>query len=107
MAQSIEQKAAKHMMDALADSRFNEVGFANRFHDQPYDIHARFWNVILVYIYNNAHNYELGIMGNLYTINRLCKKIKDLALSDEYNLIQYERYGDYEMQNNLTLFDTV
>ena len=47
MAQTPEQKASKSLIDALADSRFNEVGFANRLYDQPYDIQARFWNVLL------------------------------------------------------------
>jgi hypothetical protein len=106
MAQTPEQKASKYLVDALADSRFNEVAFANRFYDQPYDIQARFWNVLLAYVYNNAHNYELGIFpSDTYTIARLSKKIKDYVFSDEYHVIKHERYGDYEMENDLTLFD--
>ena len=57
MAQTPEQKAAKYMIDGLADSRFSEIGFAQRITQQPYDIQARFWNVIIGYVYTMAQRY--------------------------------------------------
>jgi hypothetical protein len=109
MAQSLEDKAAKAIINALADLRFNEVGFVNRFHDQPHDIQAKFYNVLVAYVYTMAHNYELGLFPHgTYEISRMCKKIKDLVFSDEYSTIKYAQYGDYEMEGgnpDLTLFD--
>jgi hypothetical protein len=102
-AQTPEQKAAKVMTDACADSRFNEVGFAHRMHEQPYTIQQRFYNVLVAYVYTLAHDYEWGIFENdTYEIARLCKKIKDLAFADEYGTTSYPFYGDYEGENNLT-----
>lgn len=104
MAQTPEQKAAKYLIDACADSRFNEVAFANRMTEEKYDIQVRFWNIYVSYIFNNAHNYEYGVFPNeTYEISRLSKKIKDYVFSDEPD-IPYPVYGDYEIEN-LTLFD--
>jgi hypothetical protein len=107
MAQTPEQKAAKYLIDACADSRMNEVALAEAIGRQEHAVQARFFNVLVSYVYQMAYWYEVGDMnrGN-YQIARLSKKIKDLAFSDEYNVIKYERYGDYEMQN-LTLFESV
>jgi hypothetical protein len=107
MAQTPEQKAAKYLIDALADSRFSETGLANRIMDEKYDIQARFWNVLVAYIYSNSLNYELGLFPHdTYTISRLSKKIKDFVFADEYKLLKNSVYGDYELANDLTEFDT-
>jgi len=110
-----EQKLLKSITDNCADSRMNEVAVANGMHERPYDIQARFWNILLAYIYTMSYDYESGqFFHNTYEIARQAKKIKDLALSDEYTTIRYERYGDYEVENglindavNLTLFDKI
>lgn len=106
---SLEDKAARVLADACADSRFNEVALAHRMGAQVYDIQARFYNVLVSFIYYHAHNYEYGVFPNgTYEIARMCKKIKDLAYSDEYSRKRYEVYGDYEQERryeNLTLFD--
>jgi hypothetical protein len=108
-----EQKLLKHLADNCADSRLNEVAVAHGMGRQPYDIQARWFNIILAYIYSMSHNYEIGRFPNsTYEITRLAKKMKDLALSDEFTTNVYEKYGDYEMENdlvdnaiNLTIFD--
>jgi len=108
-----EQKLLKAITDNCADSRMNEVAVANGLERLDHDIQARWFNIVLAYIYTMSHNYEIGnFPHNTYDISRLSKKMKDLALSDEYTTIRYERYGDYEMENglinsavNLTLFD--
>lgn len=107
-----EQKLLKHLSDNCADSRLNEVAVAHGVGKQPYDIQARFMNIILAYVYSMAHNYELGhFPRGTYEIARLCKKVKDLAFRDEFTTTKYEFYGDYEMEQgtpplaNLTLFD--
>jgi hypothetical protein len=105
MAQTPEQKAAKYLIEALSHSQFNEVAMAHRLGEEHYDVNARFWNVIVSFIYYHAYNYEIGQFPNdTYEIARLCKKIKDLALSDEYTLTKYALYGDYEL-HDLTAFD--
>jgi len=108
-----EQKLSKAIIDNCADSRLHEVEVANRLETEHGDIQSRWFNIILAYIYTMAHNYEIGKFHNdTYEIARLSKKMKDLALSDEYTTSVYERYGDYEVKNglindavNLTLFD--
>lgn len=106
-----EQKLLKSITDNCADSRLVEVAVANGIESQHTDIQKRFFNILVAYVYTMAHNYEIGKLGNgTYEISRLSKKIKDLALSDEYSTSTYEFYGDYEMANNLinlTLFDVV
>lgn len=98
-----EQKLIRHLTDNCADSRLNEVVVAHHMGRQDHDIQARFFNIILAYIYSMAHDYELGIFRTgTYEIARVCKKIKDFALSDEYTTTKYETYGDYEVANNLT-----
>ena len=107
MALTPEDKAAKSLIDACADSRMNEVALAHRMGRQEFDIQARFYNVIISFVYYHAHNYEAGLFPNgTYEIARMCKKIKDLAFSDEYSTTKYEKYGDYEQaEHDLTLFD--
>jgi len=110
-----EQKLLKHLTDTCADSRLNEVAVAHGMGRQPYDIQARWFNIILAYIYSMSHNYELGrFPQDTYEIARLAKKVKDLAFADEFTTSKYSHYGDYEMANevineaiNLSLFDTV
>jgi len=107
MAQTPEHKAAKYLIDACADSRFNEVALAEAIGRQEPAVQSRFFNVLVSYIYQKAYWYETGDISNAnYEIARLSKKIKDYVFADEYNVIKYERYGDYEMQN-LTLFESV
>lgn len=105
-----EQKLLKHIVDNCADSRLNEVAVAHGIGKQVYDVQARFYNIILSYIYSMAHNYELGLFPNdTYEIARVSKKIKDYALEDEYTTAHYRQYGDYEaehdMVHDLTGFD--
>lgn len=98
-----EQKLIRHLTDNCADSRLNEVAVAHAMGRQVGEVQSRFMNIILAYIYSNAHNYELGMFPHgTYEIARLCKKIKDMALWDEFTTSKYDRYGDYEMANNLT-----
>lgn len=106
MAQTIEQRAAKYLIDALADVRFNAPAFAHRILDQPSDIQNKFWDVFLCYVYSQSFTYSMGSMNpNLYDVARLSKKIRDFVFSDEYEIeSRYPRYGDYEL-DNLTLFD--
>lgn len=100
-----EQKLLKHLADTCADSRMNEVAVAHGVGNMQYDIQARFHNIIVSYIYSMAHNYEVGRHPNgTYEICRISKKIKDLALSDEYVVEKYPNYGDYEAVD-LTGFD--
>jgi len=102
-AQTPDQKLVRHITDNCADSRLNEVAVAHAIGRQEYDIQARWFNIILAYIYSMSHNYELGrFPHNTYEISRLSKKIKDLSLRDEFTTTQYEYYGDYETENNLT-----
>jgi hypothetical protein len=97
-----EQKLSRHLTDNCADSRLNEVAVAHHMGRQQYDVQARFLNILLAYIYSMAHNYELGRWPNgTYEIARVCKKIKDLALSVEYTTSVYDKYGDYEMEHGL------
>ena len=113
-AQLPEQKLSKSIIDNCADSRLLEVAVANRIESEHGDIQARWFNVIIAYIYTMAHNYEIGkFNNNTYEVARLSKKIKDLALSDEFTVSKYELYGDYEVQNeiineanNLSIFDS-
>ena len=108
MAQTPEQKAAKYLIDACADSRFNESALAEALQRQPLEVQSRFWNVIVSYVYQMSHWYEVGhIQKDTYQISRISKKIKDYVLSDEYKYIVYEKYGDYELEHDLTLFDTI
>jgi len=101
-AQLPEQKLIRHITDNCADSRLNEVAVAHAIGRQQYDIQARWFNVILAYVYSMAHNYELGLFPhNTYEIARLCKKVKDLSLSDEFTTSKYDYYGDYEVEHNL------
>jgi len=102
-----EQKLSKSIIDNCADSRLQEVAVAHRIEIEHGDIQSRWFNILIAYIYTMAHNYEIGkFHNNTYEISRLSKKIKDLALSDEYSTSTYEFYGDYEVENNLTLFDS-
>ena len=106
MTQTPEDKASRYLTDGLADSRFSEIVFARKIMRQPHAIQVRFYNVIVAFIYANAHNYEVGhFPRGTYEIARVCKKIKDLALSDEYTTVKYAKYGDYEMGSDLTQFD--
>jgi len=104
-----EQKLLKSITDNCADLRLNEVAVANGLETQHPDIQKRFFNILIAYIYTMSHNYEIGKLDDgTYDISRLSKKIKDLAFIDEYTTSHYEKYGDYEMANdliNLTLFD--
>lgn len=101
-----EQKLLRHLSDNCSDSRLNEVVVAHGMGRQGKDTQTRFFNILIAYIYTQSHNYEIGIFKNdTYEIARLCKKIKDLALSDEFATATYAYYGDYEMENDLTLFD--
>jgi len=108
MAQTPEQKAAKYLIDACADSRFNEAALAEALQRQPLEVQSRFWNVIVSYVYHMSHWYEVGhIQKDTFEISRLSKKIKDYVFSDEYKYIVYERYGDHDPRADLTLFDSV
>jgi hypothetical protein len=108
-----EQKLLKAITDNCADTRMNEVAVANGVSRQESDIQAKWFNIILSYIYSMAGKYEYGLFTESnYEIARLSKKMKDLALEDEFNESIYTRYGDYETRNqvideaiNLTLFD--
>lgn len=98
-----EQKLNRHLTDNCADSRMNEVVVAHHMGRQTGDIQSRFFNIILAYIYSMAHNYEIGSFHqDTYEIARICKKVKDFALSDEFTVSKYGLYGDYEVENNLT-----
>ena len=100
-----EQKLLKHLADTCADSRLNEVFVAHAMGRQPQEVQARFYNILVSYIYSMAHYYEIGSFPNdTYDICRVSKKIKDLALSDEYVVEKYPVYGDYEAVD-LTGFD--
>lgn len=97
-----EQKLNRHLTDNCADSRLNEVAVANHMSRQSYDIQARFHNILIAYIYTMAHCYEVGMFHhNTYEIARICKKIKDFALYDEYTVSKYSDYGDYEVANDM------
>lgn len=101
-----EQKLLKHLGDNCSDSRLNEVAVAHGMGRQPFDTQSRFFNILIAYIYSMAHNYEVGHFPNgTYEIARLCKKVKDFAFYDEFTVSRYSVYGDYEMDNGLTLFD--
>jgi len=108
-----EQKLLKAITDNCADSRMNEVAVAHGILQQESAIQTRWFNIILGYIYSMAHQYEMGVFArDNYELARLSKKIKDLALEDEFTTSIYTRYGDYETANglindavNLTLFD--
>mgnify|MGYP006271489355 CR=1 FL=1 len=83
---SVSKKFASTMSDKLCDSRINEVQVAQEFLDAHPDAHKRFMNVILSYIYSQAHRYEVGLIpAELFDLIRLCKKIKDYSLHDEFN----------------------
>ena len=93
--ESKSRKLAVLMADKLADSRINEVHVAHEFQDAHPDAHARFMNVVLSYIYQQAHRYEVGLVPmEMYDIIRLCKKIKDYSLHDEFNPVVNPDYTE-------------
>ena len=105
-----EVKAADAIIEACADNRLNEVAFAHIIMEHAGYIQRVFYNLIISYIYAMATNYEYGTFANdTYDIARVCKKIKDFALMDEYIIPRYERYGDYEKARegpDLTPYDS-
>ena len=105
-----EVKAADAIIDACADNRLNEVAFAHIIMEEAGYIQRVFYNLLIGYIYAMATNYEYGVFANdTYDIARVCKKIKDLVLMDEYPTPKYERYGDYEKArevSDLTPYDS-
>lgn len=79
-------RLAHTLSDKLADSRINEVTVVQEFQDAHPDAHKRFMNIVLSYIYTQAYKYEIGLIPpDLFDLIRLCKKIKDYSLHDEYN----------------------
>lgn len=107
-----EQKVAKSLTDNCADVRYQAVPVAHHMTRQHSDIQTRFFNTLLAYVYAMAHRYEIGAFNSTtYELVRLCKKIKDYALSDEFTVSVYSHYGDYEnVQDlndaiNLDIFD--
>jgi hypothetical protein len=109
MAMSIEDKVSKAIIDACADDRLVEVTVGHKIARALYTVQARFWNIIVAYIYTMAYNYEIGHFPHgTYEIARMSKKVKDLCFEDEYTTKKYERYGDYELSEaemDLTQFD--
>ena len=107
MALTPEDKAAKAMIDACADSRMNDVALAHRIGREGYDVNARFFNVLISFVYYHARNYEAGLFPNgTYEIASMCKKIKDIVFTPECPPVKYEKYGDYERDaHDLTQFD--
>ena len=85
---SKSQKLAVLLSDKLSDSRINEVRVVQEFEDAHPDAHARMMNIILSYIYTQAHKYEVGLIpAELYDQVVLCKRIKDYALKDEFDIV--------------------
>jgi len=75
-------KLHKQAANAMSDCRFNEVIFAHAMADEPYEVQARLMNSVLFYILAHARNYEIGLVQpQLYEISKMCKTIKDYALS--------------------------
>ena len=86
-------KVYKVLAKELGDFRMNEPALVNRLEAEPYDIHARLMNIILSYIYTQAYNYEIGLIPvDRYDIVRMCKRIKDYALSEELDPIKNPTY---------------
>ena len=90
-----EDRVLEVLSDNLADYRYNEVSLVHRLSSQPYVIHEKLWNTIIAYIYLQASKYEAGLVrADLYEIIRVCKKIKDYALEDEFIDSPRYEYGE-------------
>lgn len=92
---SKSRQLADLLADKLSDSRINEIRVVQEFEDAHADAHLRFMNIILSYIYSQAHKYEVGLIpADLYELVRICKKIKDYSLNDEFNPIVNPEYAE-------------
>lgn len=90
-----EDKLQEAIVNYMGDYRYNEVAFVHRLRDEAPVVQEKLWNTIIAYIYYQARRYEMGLIpANIYEIVRVCKKIKDYALEDEFIDIPSYKYGE-------------
>ena len=90
-----EDKLHEAISSTMGDHRYNELALVHRLRDEPPVVHEKLWNTIIAYIYMQARRYEMGLVpSNQYEIIRVCKKIKDYALEDEFSHLPEYQYGD-------------
>lgn len=90
-----EDKLHEAIANNMGDYRYNEIALVHRIRDEAPVVQEKLWNTIIAYIYYQARRYEMGLVpANIYEIVRVCKKIKDLALEDEFAHLPHYNYGE-------------
>ena len=95
MSKMPEDNLLQSLTSNLGDYRYNPVSLVHRLQPEPAVIHNALWDTIISYIYMQARRYEMGLVrADQYEIVRVCKKIKDLALEDEFSHLPEYKYGE-------------
>ena len=91
------EKVSRFLGENLSNTRINEVSIASDLVHEPYDVQARFVNIVLAYIYIMSYSgSDVAVRMDLIELARLCRNIKELAIDYLITPEPFEATGNTE-----------